>query len=88
MNTTQLRDCLTKTESFGILPVVIHDGEHFHEVGRVSLIEIPQMDGMNCLVLRVGDAKTMSSFGQELRESKDDDWLQAHGEQGAIKHDK
>jgi hypothetical protein len=84
MNTTQFRDCLTKTESFGILPVVIHDGEHFHEIGRVSVVEIPKMDGMNCLVLRVGDPKEMSSFGSELREGKNDDWLQVHSDESQV----
>lgn len=78
LDSTKLGTLITSAEnSFGKIPVMIHDGEQFHEVGRISVLEVKELNS-SCLVLRLGDPKTMQSFGIELREDKNEDWMQKH----------
>ncbi len=83
MNITKLEEILSKSkEAFGDLSVVIHDGEHFHELGRISVLEVVELEVMS-LVLRIGDPKEMDPLlaqvgGKTLREGENDDWMQKH----------
>lgn len=86
LSAEKLGEVLAKArESFGDnLPVVMHDGEHFRDIGRISVLEVPQFQLM-ALVLRMGDPTKMKgralleplADGKVPREG-DDDWLKTH----------
>lgn len=78
MVTTKMMKVLTKAEkAFGDLPILIHDGKRFHHMGRVSVLEVVEID-MKALVLRVGESKSLEPLGKVLREGQDNDWMQSH----------
>lgn len=82
MNSTKLKEILSKAEdSFGDMPVVIHDGEHFYSMGRISVLEVPQLKVMG-LVLQIGAPKDMEplleSHGGKVLRDGDEDWMQEH----------
>ncbi len=68
-------------DSFGELPVCIHDGNGFRKVGRISVIEVIDNEKNECavksLILRLEDPQ-MESLGVELREGRDESWMQKH----------
>lgn len=79
MTASKMAKIMNTTEDlFRDLPVVIHDGEHFYPIGRISVIEIPKIEGANCIVIRTGDPKKMEAFGTLLRSGKNEDWMTKH----------